>query len=79
MVKSLLFVSVWAVHWLLQFIAWSYAIRSESARVLWAVLSWPLLHLARHLANEHFWLLASLNSTIWAIAITWLVMRCRSP
>jgi hypothetical protein len=78
MVKSLLFVSVWTIHWLLQFIAWSYAIRSGFAQILWSVLGWPLLYLARQLANEHFWLLASLNSTIWAIAVTLFVIRCRS-
>jgi hypothetical protein len=56
-----------------QFLAWSYAESSGSIRVLWNVLAAPLVHLTGPLANEYFGVIVSLNSFLWAIALTLII------
>jgi len=73
MPKPLLFFVILIVHWVAQFLAWSYAESSGSMRVLWNVLATPLVHVAGSLANEYFWMIASLNSRLWATALTFII------
>jgi hypothetical protein len=73
--RTLVFVGVLAVHWIAQFFAWSYAERSAPMRVLWNILATPLIHVAGPLTNEYFWIVASLNSTLWAGTLTYVLAR----
>jgi len=73
MPKTLLFLVILIVHWVMQFLAWSYAESSGSMRVLWNVLATPLVHVTGSLANEYFWAIASLNSFLWAAALTFII------
>jgi hypothetical protein len=75
MTKPLIFCGVLIVHWIAQFLAWSYSERSASMRVLWKVLAAPLVHLAGPFATQYFWVVASLNSALWAAVITYIVTR----
>jgi hypothetical protein len=73
--RTLLFVGMLAVHWIAQFLAWSYAQRNGSMRMLWNILATPLVHIAGSLTNDYFWVIASLNSALWAGIATYLLVR----
>lgn len=75
MAKTLIFFGILTAHWIAQFLVWSYADRSAPARVVWNVLASPLIHLAGSLTNQYFWIVASLNSVLWAAALTYIVGR----
>jgi hypothetical protein len=75
MVRTLVFFGFLFTHWIAQFIAWSYAGRNAPARVLWIVLATPLIHVVGSLANQFFWIVASLNSVLWATALTYIINR----
>jgi hypothetical protein len=73
--KVLLFAAILVGHWLMQFLTWSYAMRSAPARLLWNMLSTPLLHLNGSIANQHFWALLTLNSVLWAATLTYILSK----
>ena len=75
MARTLVFVGSLIAHWVTQFVAWSYADRSTLARIAWNILASPLIHMAASLASKHFWVVASLNSVVWAAALTYVVGR----
>jgi len=75
--KVILFFAVFVLHFELQFLAWAKAdaIRSTNvAHLLWRVLATPLLEIAGSaVMTEYFWLIMSLNSLVWATALTWFL------
>jgi hypothetical protein len=75
MVRALVFLGFLFTHWIAQFMAWSYAGRNAPARVLWIVLATPLMYVVGSLANQYFWIVASLNSVLWATALTYVTDR----
>jgi hypothetical protein len=75
MVRTLVFFGFLLTHWIAQFIAWSYAGHNPAVRALWIVLATPLIHLVGSLANQYFWIVASLNSVLWAATLTFVVDR----
>jgi hypothetical protein len=75
MARTLTFVTVLILHWVGQFVAWSYAERSAPARVVWTVLATPLVSAGGILANRHFWIVSSLNSILWAAVLTYVIAR----
>jgi hypothetical protein len=74
-IRLSVFLSVLAVHWALQFVAWSYAERGGTVRVLWNILATPLIHASGSLANQFFWVITFVNSLLWAAAITFAIAR----
>ena len=58
-----------------QFLAWSFADRTDLAHAAWTALGAPLFFLTRSLTNEHFWAIAIANSFLWAALLTWLARR----
>jgi hypothetical protein len=75
MIKTLVFFGFLFTHWIAQFIAWSYTRGNAPARVLWIVLATPLIYVVGSLADEYFWIVASLNSVLWATALTYVTNR----
>ena len=75
MVKTLIFSGVLILHWIVQFMAWSYAERSAPMRVLWNILATPLMHVGGSITNQYFWIVATANSVLWAAALTFVVTR----
>jgi hypothetical protein len=75
MLKTLVFFAILIVHWIGQFVAWSYAERSGSMRLLWSILGTPLVHLSSSIANQYFWAAATANSVLWAAILTYVVAR----
>lgn len=75
MVKTLVFFGVLVIHWVIQFVAWSAAERSAPMRVLWNILATPLVHLGGSVTNQHFWIVATANSILWAAILTYVVAR----
>ena len=75
MARVVLFFGVLIAHWIMQFMAWGYAGRSGPMRLLWKILATPLVHAAGSLANEHFWIVATANSVLWAGILTYVVAR----
>ena len=75
MARTLIFVGILVLHWIAQFLAWSYADRSAQTRVLWNVLATPLVHAAGSFTNQYFWIVASLNSVLWAVVWTYVIAR----
>jgi hypothetical protein len=74
-VRAFVFVAILVVHWTGQFIAWSCAERSGSMRVLWNILATPLVHLSSSMANQYFWAVATANSILWAVIMTFVIAR----
>ena len=66
------------VHWVAQFLSWSYAERSTVGGLCWAILATPLIHLGGSLSNEYFWAITVLNSALWAAVLTILVFKLSS-
>jgi hypothetical protein len=75
MVRTLVFFGFLLTHWIAQFMAWSYAEHNPAVCVLWIVLATPLIHLVGSLANQYFWIVASLNSVFWATTLTFVIDR----
>jgi len=75
MTRVALFFVVFLLHWVIQFIAWSYAARSVFFHYVWDVVAAPVFYLSRSLANEYFWALATGNSLLWAACITYFSGR----
>jgi len=75
MARILIFVSILVVHWTAQFLAWSYALRNGSMRVLWSILATPLVHLNTSIGNQYFWVIATANSVLWAAILTYVFAR----
>jgi hypothetical protein len=75
MVRTVAFFGFLFTHGIAQFMAWSYAGRNAPAHVLWIILATPLIHVVGSLANQYFWIVASLNSVLWAAALTYVLDR----
>jgi hypothetical protein len=73
--KMTVFLGILVVHWIVQFVAWSYAERNYLMRLLWKIWSTPLLEATGSLANEYFWFVATANSLLWSAALTYVVAR----
>ena len=69
---------LFSVHWVAQFLSWSYAARSTVGRLCWAILATPLIPLSGSLSNEYFWAITVLNSALWAAVLTILVFKLAS-
>jgi len=75
MARAFVFLGIALLHWTLQFIAWSLAEGSTLMRIVWGVLSTPLVPLCGALANQYFWIIATANSLLWAAILTFVVFR----
>jgi len=75
MTKVALFCSFLLSHWIIQFLVWAYATRNSFVHYVWNVLSAPLFYISQSLNNEHFWVVATMNSLLWAACLTFLVGR----
>lgn len=64
--KPVLFLLVFAIHAILQFLSWSMATNGAGYKTAWLVLSSPVFWIGAALADRFFWLLMLLNSSIWA-------------
>ena len=73
--RLLVFSAILIVHWTTQFLAWSYAEYSTLWRVVWNILATPLIHAAGSYSNQYFWIVASLNSVLWAAVFTYIASR----
>jgi hypothetical protein len=74
--KTVSFLIIFVLHWVTQFVAWARAdaVRStHAAHLLWQVLATPLVEVAGSAMDQYFWLVVSLNSLVWATALTWLL------
>jgi lipid-A-disaccharide synthase-like uncharacterized protein len=75
MARILSFGVLFAVHWIAQFLSWSYAERSAVGRSCWAILATPLVHLSGSLSSQYFWIITALNSALWAAVLTFRLFR----
>ncbi len=74
------FLVIFVLHWVSQFLAWAMADAigsTHDAHLLWQVLATPLVEVAGSAMDEYFWLVASLNSLVWATALTWFLTLFR--
>jgi hypothetical protein len=64
-----------ATHFIVQFIAWSYApgnsapsivVHEGLRRTAWMIVSFPVLWVRYSLIDQYFWALLILNSVVWA-------------
>ena len=74
----MVFLSLFAAHWLAQAIAWANDSRGITWHVLFGVLGLPLVHLAGARGDDYFLLLSIPNSAIWAAVLTALTARWRA-
>ncbi len=72
---AILFIVVFAVHSIVQFIFWAWAARDLTALSVYGLLALPLFPLVGSLADQYFWIIASLNSLLWAVTITYIATR----
>jgi hypothetical protein len=79
LIRLLIFSGFFAVHWIAQFLSWSYAERSATGRLCWRVLAAPLIQLSGSMSNQHFWIITVINSAVWAAVLTFLVFKMTSP
>jgi hypothetical protein len=75
MAKTFLFCGFLILHWILQFLAWSFAEHDVAMRVCFRVLATPFLLINGRIANEYFWLLATANSVLWATVLLYVFSR----
>jgi hypothetical protein len=75
MTKTLVFIGIMLLHWIVQFVAWSEAARSAFMRILWGILGVPLVLLCGSITNQYFWLIATANSILWAVVWTYVLFR----
>ncbi len=73
--RALVFCGILIFHWISQFLAWTYAEHNALMRLLWNILATPLIHAAGSYNNQYFWVVASLNSLLWAAVLTYFVTR----
>ncbi len=73
--KALIFGSFFVAHSAAQFWSWAYALRNNTASQFWAILSAPLVQLAGFFASQYFWIVAELNSLLWAAALSFVVFQ----
>jgi hypothetical protein len=73
--KALIFGSFFVAHSAAQFWSWAYALRNSTASQFWAILSAPLVQLAGFFASRYFWIVAELNSLLWAAALSFIVFQ----
>jgi len=73
--KALIFGSFFVAHSVAQFWSWAYALRNSTASQFWAILSAPLVQLAGFFASQYFWIVAELNSLLWAAALSFVVFQ----
>jgi hypothetical protein len=73
--KALIFGSFFVAHSAAQFWSWAYALRNHTVSQFWAILSAPLVQLAGFFASQYFWIVAELNSLLWAAALSFVVFR----
>jgi hypothetical protein len=73
--KALVFGSFFVTHSAAQFWSWAYALRNNTASQFWAILSAPLVQLAGFFASQYFWIVAELNSLLWAAALSFIVFQ----
>ena len=79
MSKVVIFFGILIVHWGAQFAAWVYANAVFPNRLPWDILSAPLMLAAESLSGPAFWVLAALNSLLWAAAGTYLIRLLARP
>jgi hypothetical protein len=77
--RVLLFALIFAAHWVAQFLAWSLAEKSAALRLVWNILAAPLIHVGGSLVESQFWMVASLNSALWAAVLTGLIWYFGKP
>ena len=75
MKKALIFAGFFVVHSVTQFWSWAYALRDSTASQFWAILSAPLVPLAGFLASQYFWIVAEINSLLWAAVLSFVIFR----
>jgi hypothetical protein len=73
--KAVIFGSFFVAHSAAQFWSWAYALRNNTASQSWAILSAPLIQLAGFFASQYFWIVAELNSLLWAAALSFVVFQ----
>jgi len=73
--KALIFGSFFVAHSAAQFWSWAYGLRNNTASQFWVILSAPLVQLAGFFASQYFWIVAELNSLLWAAALSFVVFR----
>jgi hypothetical protein len=78
MLKIVSFGILFTVHWVAQFLSWTYATSSTVGRWCWAILATPLIPLSGSLSNQYFWTITVLNSALWAAVLTFLISRFAS-
>ena len=59
---------VFALHFLIQFIAWALADSSAGTKIPWGIISFPLFYTLRSWAALYFWMVGLLNSALWGLA-----------
>ena len=69
------FAGFFVVHWIAQFVSWSYADHSTIGHWCWSILATPLFHLSGALAGQYFWISTIINSAIWAAVLTFLLVK----
>jgi hypothetical protein len=62
------FATVSALHFLLQFAAWTLADSPQGTKIPWKIVSFPLFYLLHSWATLYFWMVAVLNSIVWGMA-----------
>jgi hypothetical protein len=75
MTISIVFLAIFAIHLMAQFISWSAYGHAQYANYLWSVLAFPLLYLLSYFVDQYFWAVILLNSLVWAITITFVIAR----
>jgi hypothetical protein len=77
--KVFLFSGVLISHFTLQFASWSYSdspwLRNSATRIVFYILATPILLLGGLFTNVHFWILATTNSVVWAMIISFIAAR----
>lgn len=71
---AVLFVAFFTIHLLLQVSMWAKASHDDAARMLWNILSAPLMYVFASAADGYFWLIAIFNSVVWAIVLASIVI-----
>jgi hypothetical protein len=79
MTKVVIFCGILIVHWAGQFLAWSYANAVFPHPLAWEILSAPLMLVADALPRGAFWVMATLNSALWAAVGTYLIRLLARP
>jgi hypothetical protein len=73
--KALIFAGFFVVHSVAQFWSWAYALRDNTASQFWDILSAPLVPLSGYLTSQYFWVVAELNSLLWAAVLSFVIFR----